>query len=166
MAVKRKSTKRAKRKVVYRKVKGAAAYRRSSRRLSAGGFSKAGIKSALMDAAQGAIGGVIASFIANQKFLDAQSETNKGLILTGLSIVTGTMLKRPAIAAGMGAVAGTKLLSGLGVGSMVGLGESSSYFPISQGTEGSTPYGLMEGGGADYAGLSENIYQSSYANLY
>ena len=38
--------------------------------------------------------------------------------------------------------------------------------PISAGTIGSTPYGLMEGGGADYAGLSENIYQSSYANLY
>lgn len=163
MAYKRK-TKTAKKRVVYRKAK--ATPKRRGRRLSAGGFTQAGIKSALMDATQGAIGGVIAAFIANQKFLDAQSETNKGLILAGLSIVTGTMLKRPAIAAGMGAVAGTKLLSGLGVGSMVGLGESSSYFPISQGTQDSTPYGLMEGGGADYAGLSENIYQSSYANLY
>ena len=166
MAYKRKSTKKAKRKVVYRKVKGAAAYRKSTRRLSAGGFSRAGIKSALMDAAQGAIGGVIASFIANQKFLDSQSETNKGLILAGLSVVTGTMLKRPAVAAGMGAVAGTKLLSGLGVGSMVGLGENGGYLPISAGTQSSTPYGLMEGGGSDSAGLSENIYQSSYANLY
>jgi hypothetical protein len=165
MAYKRKSTKKAKRKVVYRKVKGAAAYRRSSRRLSAGGFSRAGIQSALMDAAQGAIGGVVASFIANQKFLDAQSETNKGLLLAGLAVVTGTMLKRPAIAAGMGAVAGTKLLSGLGVGSMVGLGENGGMFPISQGLVGSTPYGLMEGS-ADYAGLSENIYASNYANVY
>jgi len=163
MPIKRK-TKKAKRKVVYRKVKGVAAYRRSSRRLSQG-FTRAGIQSALMDAAQGAIGGVVASFIANQKFLDAQSETNKGLLLAGLAVVTGTMLKRPAIAAGMGAVAGTKLLSGLGVGSMVGLGENGGMFPISQGLVGSTPYGLMEAG-ADYAGLSENIYASNYANTY
>jgi len=164
MTRKRKSTKPRKTRVVYKKASGVK--RSRSRRLSAGGFSKAGIKSALMDAAQGAIGGVIASFIANQKFLDSQSETNKGLIIAGLSVVTGTMLKRPAIAAGMGAVAGTKLLSGLGVGSMVGLGENGGYLPISAGTTSSTPYGLMEGGGADYAGLSENIYQSSYANLY
>jgi hypothetical protein len=66
----------------------------------------------------------------------------------------------------MGAVAGTKLLSGLGVGSMVGLGENGGYLPISAGTTSSLPYGLMEGGMTDYAGLSENIYQSSYANLY
>jgi hypothetical protein len=90
--------------------------------------------------------------------------TNKGLILTGLSVVTGTMLKRPAIAAGMGAVAGTKLLSGLGMGSVAGLSEG--YFPISESMQSSTPYGLMEGGGSDYAGLSENIYASNYANLY
>ena len=163
MPIKRK-TKKAKRKVVYRKIKGGAVYRRSSRRLSQG-FTRAGIQSALMDAAQGAIGGVVASFIANQKFLDAQSETNKGLLLAGLAVVTGTMLKRPAIAAGMGAVAGTKLLSGLGVGSMVGLGENGGMFPISQNSlVGSTPYGLMEG--VDYAGLSENIYASNYANTY
>jgi hypothetical protein len=162
MARKRKATKSRKTKVVYKK---AAGVKRSRRRLSAGGFSKAGIRSALMDAAQGAIGGILASFIANQKFLDSQSETNKGLILTGLSVVTGTMLKRPAIAAGMGAVAGTKLLSGLGVGSVAGLSEG--YFPISENNmTSSSPYGLMEGGGADYAGLSENIYASNYANLY
>jgi hypothetical protein len=49
---------------------------------------------------------------------------------------------------------------------MVGLGENGGYLPISAGTTSSLPYGLMEGGGTDYAGLSENIYQSSYANLY
>ena len=160
MARKRKSTKARKTRVVYKKATGV----KRRRRLSAGGFSKAGVKSALMDAAQGAIGGIIASFIANQKFLDSQSETNKGLILTGLSVVTGTMLKRPAIAAGMGAVAGTKLLSGLGMGSVAGLSEG--YFPISESMQSSTPYGLIEGGGSDYAGLSENIYASNYANLY
>lgn len=163
MARKRKSTKPRKTRVVYKKATGV---KRSRRRLSAGGFSKAGVKSALMDAAQGAIGGIVASFIANQKFLDSQSETNKGLILTGLSVLTGTMLKRPAIAAGMGAVAGTKLLSGLGIGSVAGLSEGS-YFPISETeNQASSPYGLMEGGGSDYAGLSENIYASNYANLY
>jgi hypothetical protein len=136
--------------------------RRRRRGLSAG-FTTAGIKSGLMDAAQGALGGILATFISNQKFMDSQSDTNKGLILTAASVVTGTYFKRPAIAAGMAAIAGTKLAAGLGAGSLVGLSEG--YLPISEGVSpAALPYGLQDG--MDYAGLSENVYQSSYANLY
>jgi len=99
---KKRSTTSAKRKtrVVYRKAK--TAVRRKRRGLSAGPLGKANLRMGVMDAVQGAIGGVIASFVANQKFLDAQSETNKGLLLIGASVLTGAYLKRPAIAAGMG----------------------------------------------------------------
>jgi hypothetical protein len=121
----------------------------------------------IMDAVQGAIGGVIASFVANQKFLDAQSETNKGLLLIGASVLTGAYLKRPAIAAGMGAVAGIKLAKGLGAGTLVGLSENDYELPIAEGVDPLLlPYGLSDGG-SDYAGLSEdNIYASNYANVY
>ena len=165
MPVKRKKSTSAKRKtrVVYRKAK--TAVRRRRRGLSQG-LGKANLRMGVMDAIQGAIGGVIASFVANQKFLDAQSETNKGLLLVGASVLTGAFLKRPAIAAGMGAIAGIKLAKGLGAGTLVGLSENDFELPISEGVDPLLlPYGLQDGGG-DYAGLSEDIYASSYANVY
>jgi hypothetical protein len=104
--------------------------------------------------------------VANQKFLDAQSETNKGLLLIGASVLTGAYLKRPAIAAGMGAVAGIKLAKGLGAGTLVGLSENDFELPIAEGVDPLLlPYGLQDGG-SDYAGLSEDIYASNYANVY
>jgi len=167
MPVRRKKSTSAKRKtrVVYRKAK-TAVRRRKRRGFSAGPMGKANIRMGVMDAVQGAIGGVIASFVANQKFLDAQSETNKGLILIGASVLTGAYLKRPAIAAGMGAVAGIKLAKGLGAGTLVGLSENDFELPIGEGVDPLLlPYGLQDGG-ADYAGLSEDIYASNYANVY
>jgi len=167
MPVRRKKSTSAKRKtrVVYRKAK-TAVRRRKRRGFSAGPMGKANIRMGVMDAIQGAIGGVIASFVANQKFLDAQSETNKGLILIGASVLTGAYLKRPAIAAGMGAVAGIKLAKGLGAGTLVGLSENDFELPIGEGVDPLLlPYGLQDGG-ADYAGLSEDIYASNYANVY
>lgn len=167
MPVRRKKSTSAKRKtrVVYRKAK-TAVRRRKRRGFSAGPMGKANIRMGVMDAIQGAIGGVIASFVANQKFLDAQSETNKGLILIGASVLTGAYLKRPAIAAGMGAVAGIKLAKGLGAGTLVGLSENDYELPIMEGVDPLLlPYGLQDGG-ADYAGLSEDIYASNYANVY
>jgi len=165
MPVKRKkSTAKRKTRVVYRKAK--TAVRRKRRGFSAGPMGKANIRMGVMDAIQGAIGGVIASFVANQKFLDAQSETNKGLILIGASVLTGAYLKRPAIAAGMGAVAGIKLAKGLGAGTLVGLSENDFELPIAEGVDPLLlPYGLQDGG-TDYAGLSENVYASNYANVY
>jgi hypothetical protein len=163
---KKRSTTSAKRKtrVVYRKAK--TAVRRKRRGLSAGPLGKANLRMGIMDAVQGAIGGVIASFVANQKFLDAQSETNKGLLLIGASVLTGAYLKRPAIAAGMGAVAGIKLAKGLGAGTLVGLSENDFELPIAEGVDPLLlPYGLQDGGN-DYAGLSEDIYASNYANVY
>jgi len=164
MPVKRKkSTAKRKTRVVYRKAK--TAVRRKRRGFSAGPMGKANIRMGVMDAIQGAIGGVIASFVANQKFLDAQSETNKGLILIGASVLTGAYFKRPAIAAGMGAVAGIKLAKGLGAGTLVGLSENDFELPIAEGVDPLLlPYGLQEG--PDYAGLSEDIYASNYANVY
>jgi len=165
MPVRRKKSTSAKRKtrVVYRKAK--TAVRRRRRGLSQG-FGKANLRMGVMDAVQGAIGGVIASFVANQKFLDAQSETNKGLLLVGASVLTGAFLKRPAIAAGMGAIAGIKLAKGLGAGTLVGLSENDFELPIAEGVDPLLlPYGLQDGG-ADYAGLSEDIYASNYANIY
>jgi hypothetical protein len=98
--------------------------------------------------------------------LDAQSETNKGLLLIGASVLTGAYLKRPAIAAGMGAVAGIKLAKGLGAGTLVGLSENDFELPIAEGVDPLLlPYGLQDGG-ADYAGLSEDVYASNYANVY
>jgi hypothetical protein len=80
--------------------------------------------------------------------------------------LTGTFFKRPAIAAGMGAVAGIKLAKGLGAGTLVGLSENDFELPISEGVDPLLlPYGLQDGGG-DYAGLSEDIYASNYANVY
>lgn len=165
MPLKRKKSSPAKRKtrVVYRKSKTTA--KRRYRSLRAGGLNKAGIKMGVMDAVQGAIGGVIASFVSNQKFLDSQSETNKGLILIGASVLTGAFLKKPAIAAGMGAIAGIKLAKGLGAGTLVGLSENDYSLPMSEGVDPLLlPYGLQEG--PDYAGLSEDIYASNYANVY
>jgi hypothetical protein len=165
MPVRRKKSTSAKRKtrVVYRKAK--TAVRRKRRGFSAGPMGKPNIRMGVMDAIQGAIGGVIASFVANQKFLDAQSETNKGLLLIGASVLTGAYLKRPAIAAGMGAIAGIKLAKGLGAGTLVGLSENDYSFPISESVDPLLlPYGLQEG--PDYAGLSEDIYASNYANVY
>jgi hypothetical protein len=76
-------------------------------------------------------------------------------------------MKRPAIAAGMGAVAGIKLAKGLGAGTLVGLSENDYEFPISESVDPLLlPYGLQDGGGPDYAGLSEDIYASNYANIY
>ena len=167
MPVRRKKSTSAKRKtrVVYRKAK-TAVRRRKRRGFSAGPMGKANIRMGVMDAIQGAIGGVIASFVANQKFLDAQSETNKGLLLIGASVLTGAYLKRPAIAAGMGAVAGIKLAKGLGAGTLVGLSENDFELPIAEGVDPLLlPYGLQDGG-SDYAGLSEDIYASNYANVY
>ena len=144
MATKKKTAK-AKTRVVYRTAKKKTAPRRRSRRgLSAA--SPAAIKSSLMDVAFAAGGAVIASFIKNQKFLDAQSETNKGLILTAAAVITGTMLKQPRLAAGMGAVAGLTLVKGLGAGNLVGLSESAAMLPISEGVDPLLlPYGLNEG---------------------
>ena len=168
MPVRRKksaSASKRKTRVVYRKAK-TAVRRRKRRGFAAGPMGKANIRMGVMDAVQGAIGGVIASFVANQKFLDAQSETNKGLLLFGASVLTGAFLKRPAIAAGMGAVAGIKLAKGLGAGTLVGLSENDFELPIAEGVDPLLlPYGLMDGG-ADYAGLSEDIYASNYANVY
>lgn len=162
----RKKTTRAKRSTPGRKksyrVYARAVKTRRRRGLSAG-MTTAGIKSGLMDAAQGALGGILATFLANQKFMDSQSDTNKGLILTAASVVTNVYFKRPSIAAGMAAVAGTKLAAGLGAGSLVGLSEG--YLPISEGVSpAALPYGLQDG--MDYAGLSENVYASNYANIY
>jgi hypothetical protein len=165
MPVKRKRSSTAKRKtrVVYRKAKTTA--KRRYRSLKAGGLNKAGLRMGVMDAVQGAIGGVIASFVANQKFLDSQSETNKGLLLVGASVLTGAFLKKPAIAAGMGAIAGLKLAKGLGAGTLVGLSENDYMLPIAEGVDPLLlPYGLQEG--PDYAGLSEDIYASNYADVY
>jgi hypothetical protein len=111
------------------------------------------------------LGGVIASFVANQKFLDSQSETNKGLLLGAASVLTGAYFKRPALAAGMAAIAGLKLAKGLGAGTLVGLSEEGFLPPIAEGIPvGEIPAGLMEG--ADYAGLSEDVYASDYSNVY
>lgn len=165
MPLKRKRSTTAKRKtrVVYRKAKTTA--KRRYRSLKAGGLNKAGLRMGVMDAVQGAIGGVIASFVANQKFLDSQSETNKGLLLVGASVLTGAFLKKPAIAAGMGAIAGLKLAKGLGAGTLVGLSENDYMLPIAEGVDPLLlPYGLQEG--PDYAGLSENVYASDYADIY
>lgn len=159
----RKSTAKRKTRVVFKKAK--ATTRRRYRSLRAGGFSKAGIKSGVMDAVQGVVGGLVASFLVNQKFLDSQSDTNKGLILGGLSVLTGAYFKRPAIAAGMGAIAGLRLAKGLGAGTIVGLSEEGYFPPIAEGIPvGEIPSGLMDGD--DYAGLSEDIYASNYANVY
>jgi hypothetical protein len=120
-----------------------------------------------MDVAFAAGGAVIASVLKNQKFLDAQSETNKGLLLTAASIATAVIFKQPRLAAGMGAVAGLTLIKGLGAGNMVGLSESPSYmFPISESVDPLLlPYGLEEG--PDYAGLSEaSIYSNNYGSNY
>lgn len=140
--------------------------RRRYRSLRAGAFSKGSLKSGIMDAVQGALGAVIASFVLNQKFLDSQSTTNKGLLIGAASVLTGAYMKKPALAAGMAAVAGLKLAQGLGAGTLVGLSDDGAYLPpIAEGiTPGEIPYGLMEG--ADYAGLSEDIYASDYANVY
>jgi hypothetical protein len=66
----------------------------------------------------------------------------------------------------MGAVAGIKLAKGLGAGTLVGLSENDFELPIGEGVDPLLlPYGLQDGG-ADYAGLSEDIYASNYANVY
>jgi hypothetical protein len=65
----------------------------------------------------------------------------------------------------MGAVAGIKLAKGLGAGTLVGLSENDFELPISEGVDPLLlPYGLSQG--PDYAGLSEDIYASNYANVY
>jgi len=111
-----------------------------------------------------ALGALAASFLKNQKFMDSQSETNKGLILTGAAVVTAVFIKQPRIAAGMGAIAGLTLAKGLGAGNLVGLSESASMYPISEGVNPLfIPAGLEE---ADYAGISENVYASNYANSF
>ena len=163
MPKRKKTVARRKSRVTFRKAKTVS--RRRYRSLRAGAFGKASIKTGVMDAVQGVLGGVIASFVANQKFLDSQSETNKGLLLGAASVLTGAYFKRPALAAGMAAVAGLKLAQGLGAGNLVGLSEAGYLPPIAEGINvGEIPAGLMEG--ADYAGLSENVYASDYANVY
>lgn len=162
MATKRKSSAKPKTRVVYRSAKKKATRRRSRRRgLSAA--SPAAIKSSLSDIGMAALGALAASFLKNQKFMDSQSETNKGLILTGAAVITAVFVKQPRIAAGMGAVAGLTLAKGLGAGSLVGLSENM-LLPISEGVnQALLPYGLEEGG-MDYAGISENVYNDNYGN--
>lgn len=139
--------------------------RKSVRRMSAA--SPAVIKSTLMDMAFAAAGAVAASFIANQKFLDNQSETNKGLLLAAAGVATAVVFKQPRLAVGMGAVAGMKVLRGIGAGKIVGLAENAAIdvFPISESVAPALmPYGLEE---ADYANLSEaSIYGNDYGSNY
>lgn len=141
--------------------------RRRTRRRSLSSASPAAIKSGLMDVAFAAGGAVMASILKNQKFLDSQSETNKGLLLTAASIATAVIFKQPRLAAGMGAVAGLTLIKGLGAGQLVGLSENNSFmFPISESVDPMLlPYGLEDG--PDYAGLSEaSIYSNNYGSNY
>jgi len=163
-AKRKTTTAKRKSRVTFKRAK--AVTRRRYRSLRAGALSKGSLKTGVMDAVQGALGAVIASFVLNQKFLDSQSNTNKGLLIGAASVLTGAYMKRPALAAGMAAVAGLKLAQGLGAGTLVGLSDDGSYMPpIAEGiTPGEIPYGLMEG--ADYAGLSEDVYASDYANVY
>jgi hypothetical protein len=167
MAIKRKTRKKTAVKRAAPRRKMTATPRRRTKRRGLSAASPAAIKSSLMDVAFAAGGAVIASVLKNQKFLDAQSETNKGLLLTAASIATAVIFKQPRLAAGMGAVAGLTLIKGLGAGNMVGLSEGPSYmFPISESVDPLLlPYGLEEG--PDYAGLSEaSIYSNNYGSNY
>jgi hypothetical protein len=167
MAIKRKTRKKTAVKRAAPRRKMTATPRRRTKRRGLSAASPAAIKSSLMDVAFAAGGAVIASVLKNQKFLDAQSETNKGLLLTAASIATAVIFKQPRLAAGMGAVAGLTLIKGLGAGNMVGLSERGSYMlPISESVDPLLlPYGLEEG--PDYAGLSEaSIYSNNYGSNY
>jgi hypothetical protein len=168
MAIKRKTRKKTAVKRAAPRRKMTATPRRRTKRRGLSAASPAAIKSSLMDVAFAAGGAVIASVLKNQKFLDAQSETNKGLLLTAASIATAVVFKQPRLAAGMGAVAGLTLIKGLGAGNVVGLSErgSSYMFPISESVDPLLlPYGLEEG--PDYAGLSEaSIYSNNYGSNY
>jgi len=118
-----------------------------------------------MDMVFAGIGAAAAMVLSNQKFLDTQSETNKAFIVAGVAIATGTILKQPRIAVGMGAIAALKLIQGLGAGKMIGMSEDM-FLPISEGMPMEfLPYGLEES--ADYANLSEgNLYGNNYGNNY
>jgi hypothetical protein len=167
MAIKRKTRKKSAVKRAAPRRKMTATPRRRTKRRGLSSASPAAIKSSLMDVAFAAGGAVIASVLKNQKFLDTQSETNKGLLLTAASIATAVIFKQPRLAAGMGAVAGLTLIKGLGAGQMVGLSEDTGYmYPISEGVNPMLlPYGLEEG--PDYAGLSEaSIYANNYGSNY
>jgi hypothetical protein len=171
MAIRKKSTKRKVTRAAAprrRKATATAAPRRRKMSRSLRAASPAVIKSTLMDMAMGAAGAAAAMFLSNQKFLDAQSETNKGLIIAGVGVATAVFLKQPRIATGMGAVAGLKLLQGLGAGKLVGLSEMNgqALFPISESVPTALiPYGLEEM--VDYANLSEaSIYSNNYGSNY
>lgn len=167
MAIKKKSTRKkvAPRATTRRRKMATTPRRRATRRRSLSQASPAAIKATLMDMAFAGVGAAAAMFLGNQKFLDNQSETNKALIIAGVGVATGTLLKQPRIAVGMGAVAGLKLLQGLGAGKIVGLSENM-LFPISESMATEfLPYGLEEN--ADYANLSEaSIYSNAYGSNY
>jgi len=171
MAFKRKTTKS---KPAARRAAPAARRRRVSpvtkrrvmrRRRSLSNASPAAIKAIAMDMVFAGIGAAAAMVLSNQKFLDTQSETNKAFIVAGVAIATGTILKQPRIAVGMGAIAALKLIQGLGAGKMIGMSEDM-FLPISEGMPMEfLPYGLEES--ADYANLSEgNLYGNNYGNNY
>jgi len=164
MAARKKSSAKPKTRVVYRAPKKKATRRRRTKRgLSAA--SPAAVKSAAMDFALATGGALLASFLANQKFLDNQSETNKALLIGAAGVITATVFKQPRLAVGMGVVAGLKLVKSTGAGAIVGLSEGTYMLPISEGVPPQMlPYGLQEG--ADYAGLSEDVYPSDYANRF
>lgn len=163
MATKKKTAAKPKTRIVYRSAKKKMTKRRSRRRgLSAA--SPAAVKSAVMDGVFAAGGAMIAALISNQKFLDNQSDTNKGLILAAAATATAVLVKQPRLAAGMFAVAGLTIAKGVGAGKLVGLAENVPMLPISEDMTAMLPYGLQEG--ADYAGLSEDIYASNYANRF
>jgi hypothetical protein len=174
MAVKRKTTRRKKATTTTRRRRPAARAtaaprRRVKRRKSMlGAPTQAAIKSTLIDITKAAAGVLIYNFVMNQKVLDNQSDTNKGLIGLGLAVITATMAKQPLIGAGMGAGAALKLAQGLGAGALIGLndmGNDQFLLPISENAVMSAiPYGLSET--VDYAGLNDgqNVYASNYSN--
>jgi hypothetical protein len=87
--------------------------RRKSRTNLAAGLNNASMKASGEAIISGLIGGVAANYLKDS-ILSNQPPLNKMLALGGLAFVTGAMLRRPMVAAGIGAILGAELIKEYG----------------------------------------------------